>query len=75
MCLVLPVPWSAQALLIDVTDEDSVAAAAARLKEEHGHLDVPVNNAKVYPAMRINAVLGPDGPTGEFMDGHGVVPW
>jgi NAD(P)-dependent dehydrogenase (short-subunit alcohol dehydrogenase family) len=35
----------AQALLIDVTDEDSVAAAAARLEEEHGHLDVLVNNA------------------------------
>jgi NAD(P)-dependent dehydrogenase (short-subunit alcohol dehydrogenase family) len=186
----------AHALLIDVTDEDSVAAAAARLEEEHGHLDVLVNNAgipgggrqppgettaadlltvydtnvfglvrvthamlpllelsaapvivnvssglgslavttdparfestlimlaypsskaavnmltsqyaKAYPAMRINAVdpgytatdlnghrgtqtveqgaeiivrmamLGPDGPTGEFMDRHGVVPW
>jgi NAD(P)-dependent dehydrogenase (short-subunit alcohol dehydrogenase family) len=37
----------AQVLLLDVTDEDSVAAAAARLKEEHGRLDVLVNNAGV----------------------------
>jgi NAD(P)-dependent dehydrogenase (short-subunit alcohol dehydrogenase family) len=37
----------AQALLLDVTDEDSVAAAAARLKQEHGRLDVLVNNAGV----------------------------
>jgi NAD(P)-dependent dehydrogenase (short-subunit alcohol dehydrogenase family) len=37
----------ASLLLLDVTDEDSVAAAAARLKAEHGRLDVLVNNAGV----------------------------
>jgi NAD(P)-dependent dehydrogenase (short-subunit alcohol dehydrogenase family) len=35
----------ARALLIDVTNEESVAAAAARLEAEHGRLDVLVNNA------------------------------
>jgi NAD(P)-dependent dehydrogenase (short-subunit alcohol dehydrogenase family) len=37
----------ARALLVDVTDEASVAAAAARLEAEHGHLDVLVNNAGI----------------------------
>jgi NAD(P)-dependent dehydrogenase (short-subunit alcohol dehydrogenase family) len=37
----------ARALLIDVTDEASVAAAAAGLEAEHGHLDVLVNNAGI----------------------------
>ena len=32
---------------IDVTDEASVAAAAARLEAEHGRLDVLVNNAGI----------------------------
>jgi NAD(P)-dependent dehydrogenase (short-subunit alcohol dehydrogenase family) len=34
-------------LPLDVTDEDSVTAAAARLAAEHGRLDVLVNNAGV----------------------------
>jgi NAD(P)-dependent dehydrogenase (short-subunit alcohol dehydrogenase family) len=38
---------NAELLLIDVTDEESVAAAAARLEAEHGRLDVLVNNAGV----------------------------
>ncbi len=34
-------------LLLDVTDDESVAAAAKRLSAEVGHLDVLVNNAGI----------------------------
>ncbi|ROS75502.1 SDR family NAD(P)-dependent oxidoreductase [Cellulomonas sp. PhB143] len=37
----------ARLLVLDITDDASVAAAAARLDAEHGHLDVLVNNAGV----------------------------
>lgn len=33
---------------LDVTDEASIAAAAARVASEHGRLDVLVNNAGIY---------------------------
>src|SRR4051794_2379049 len=35
----------AQAMALDVTSDQSVAALAAALKQEFGHLDVLVNNA------------------------------
>jgi len=38
---------NAELLLLDVTDEESVSAAAAKLEAEHGRLDVLVNNAGV----------------------------
>jgi NAD(P)-dependent dehydrogenase (short-subunit alcohol dehydrogenase family) len=37
----------ARFVLIDVTSDDSVAAATARLRDEAGHLDVLVNNAGI----------------------------
>jgi NAD(P)-dependent dehydrogenase (short-subunit alcohol dehydrogenase family) len=37
----------AKPFLIDVTDDASVASAAARLRDEVGHLDVLINNAGI----------------------------
>ena len=45
----------ARALQLDVTDADSVAAAALHIEKHAGRLDVLVNNAA------INTDLGPDG--------------
>jgi NAD(P)-dependent dehydrogenase (short-subunit alcohol dehydrogenase family) len=39
-------------LMVDVTDEKSVAGAAARLDEKHGRLDVLVNNAGISGRRR-----------------------
>ncbi|MEV7037874.1 SDR family oxidoreductase [Amycolatopsis sp. NPDC051061] len=39
-------------LTLDVTDDDSVAAAAALVEREQRHLDVLVNNAAVRPALK-----------------------
>jgi NAD(P)-dependent dehydrogenase (short-subunit alcohol dehydrogenase family) len=41
----------ARPLPLDVTDEQSVAAAAKQLEQEHGQLDVLVNNAGVLVEM------------------------
>jgi len=37
----------AQAIQLDVTDQASIAAAAERIRGEHGHLNVLVNNAAI----------------------------
>jgi len=42
----------ATAVQLDVTDDASVAAAARRLRDEAGHLDVLVNNAGIAGAQR-----------------------
>ncbi|MEP7026205.1 MAG: SDR family NAD(P)-dependent oxidoreductase [Actinomycetota bacterium] len=39
-------------LLVDVTSDASVAAAAARVRDEAGHLDVLVNNAAIPGGFR-----------------------
>jgi NAD(P)-dependent dehydrogenase (short-subunit alcohol dehydrogenase family) len=44
---------SVEALTIDVTDDSSIAAAAASVSEKHGHLDVLVNNAGVLKDFEI----------------------
>ncbi|HYJ21042.1 MAG TPA: SDR family oxidoreductase [Solirubrobacterales bacterium] len=50
----------AEAVEIDVTDPAGVRAAAARVREEHGHLDVLVNNAGVLPEVTAaERVTGP----------------
>jgi len=41
----------AYAVALDVTDPATVAAAAARIDEQFGHLDVLVNNAGVSGAL------------------------
>jgi NAD(P)-dependent dehydrogenase (short-subunit alcohol dehydrogenase family) len=43
------------ALQIEVTDEDSIAAAAERIRSEHGRLDLLVNNAGISNAGRVEA--------------------
>ncbi|MEU2738811.1 SDR family NAD(P)-dependent oxidoreductase [Streptomyces sp. NPDC007095] len=51
----------ARALLLDVTDDASVQAAADRLREEAGHVDVLVNNAGInQPAKPVQELTGPD---------------
>lgn len=47
----------ARPLLIDITDEESVAAAAHKVRAEAGHLDVLINNA---------GIAGPAAATGEL---------
>jgi len=42
----------ARLLLIDVIDDDSVAAAASKVREQVGHLDVLVNNAGIAAPRR-----------------------
>ena len=42
----------ARLVLIDVTSEDSVQAAAALIREQAGHLDVPISNAGISGARK-----------------------
>lgn len=51
----------ARALLLDVTDDASVRAAADRVREEAGHVDVLVNNAGVnQPAKAVEEFTATD---------------
>ncbi|MFJ4189351.1 SDR family NAD(P)-dependent oxidoreductase [Kitasatospora sp. NPDC089509] len=56
----------ARMVLLDVTDDASVAAAA-RAVEADGGLDVLVNNAGIEARGEDNAVVGPAEVTGELM--------
>src|SRR5258707_10072433 len=42
----------AHSLTLDVTDEDSILAAAKRIEADHGHLDILINNAGIVAADR-----------------------
>jgi NAD(P)-dependent dehydrogenase (short-subunit alcohol dehydrogenase family) len=48
---------AARALQLDVTDQASIAAAAARIKKEFGRLDVLVNNAAISHAGKPGRTL------------------
>ncbi|MGI5189788.1 SDR family oxidoreductase [Promicromonospora sp. CA-289599] len=48
---------AASAHRLDVTDRDDVRAVADRVVEEHGRIDVIVNNAGVMPLSRLDALL------------------
>ncbi len=39
---------AAEAITLDVTNDDSIKAAAAEVARKHGHLDILVNNAGVF---------------------------
>lgn len=50
----------AESVVVDVTDEATVAAAAAWVREQHGRLDILVNNAGILPeATAADQVTGP----------------
>jgi NAD(P)-dependent dehydrogenase (short-subunit alcohol dehydrogenase family) len=50
----------AAALPIDVTDDESVRAAAEAVRAEHGHVDILINNAGILPeAAAAHRVTGP----------------
>ena len=74
---------------LDVTDQASIAAAAERVRNELGRLDVLVNNAAIANTrLRLGesveedarepvrlALLGREGPTGTFSIAAGPIPW
>ncbi len=63
----------AHAIQLDVTDQRSIAGAAARIREEFGRLDVLVNNAGISHAGRPGRPLeeiGQSGRMGVVSDGH-----
>jgi NAD(P)-dependent dehydrogenase (short-subunit alcohol dehydrogenase family) len=60
---------AAIALQIDVTDGESIAAAAQRIRSEHGRLDLLVNNAGISNARRSEAA-GEEQNSKTFMEDY-----
>ncbi len=72
-----------------MTDQASIAAAAERVRNELGRLDVLVNNAaisntRLRPGWSVEedarepvrlALLGREGPTGTFSNAARPIPW
>lgn len=58
---------NAHALQLDVTDQESIAAVAARIRREFGRLDVLVNNAGIFhgggPDRSMEEILESDRPS------------
>ena len=53
----------AHAVQLDVTDHESIAAAAERIRKEFGRLDVLIQNAAISNKSRKNATVAAQIPT------------
>ena len=52
--------YSVEGLQLDLTDTQSFAPIAKQIRTDHGHLDVLVNNASVFPDMHTETALDAD---------------
>jgi NAD(P)-dependent dehydrogenase (short-subunit alcohol dehydrogenase family) len=67
---------SAEGLRLDLADTRDFERVAKRIEDDHGHLDVLVNNASVFPDMNTGSAL--DAPASDIQaafDVNVVGPW